>query len=359
MTARSGRPAWARRRVWMQGALQVTVACLAGGAGPLAGAQAFVPRRRAPSESAFVRFAALPLGGAVEWRRHWDTLLAAFGASVQRPVSSVSVASEEALARAIARDQLDVAFLSGALALEAVSERRLRVVAQMACEPAEAPHALLLVRRASGAPVELEALLAQAARWRLARGDERSLSGFVVPQAQLLLPRGLPMETAFRDERVGSHQDNLLALANGDVDLAAADSMHFTSFAQQFPHEAARLRVAWRSPPVPAPLLLVREEAAEAWKRQVRDFFVRVGGPDGPAEWQAALNALQMPHGFRAADNRALLPIAHLVLELGRQRAAVGQWVSEAAREARLSKLAQTHARQVKLLQSSAALGGP
>ncbi|WP_225782361.1 phosphate/phosphite/phosphonate ABC transporter substrate-binding protein [Xenophilus sp. Marseille-Q4582] len=333
--------------------LLLLLGLLAGWAPARVGAQPeWVPRRRAASETAFVRFAALPVGGAVEWRRHWDTLLAALGARVQRPVSSVSVAGEEALARAIARDQVDVAFLGGRLALDAVSERRLRVVAQMACEPAEAPQALLLTRRAPGLPSELDALLSQAARWRLARGEERSLSGFVVPQAQLLLPRGLPMETAFRDERVGSPQETLLALANGDVDLATADSLHFASFAQQFPLEAARLRVVWRSAPIPAPLLLVREEATKAWKAQVRDFFVRVGEPAAPPEWRAALNALQMPRGFRAADNRALLPVAQLVLELGRQRAAAAQWVSEAAREARLHKLAQAHARQVTLLQS-------
>ena len=354
MTAQAwppGPPACARRR-------QCLLAALAACATVPAGAQGFVPRRPAAAEFAFVRFAALPLGGAVEWRRHWDTLLAALGAAQQRPVSSVSVANEEALARAIARDQVDVAFLSGRLALEAVTERHLRVVAQMACEPGEAPQALLLVRRAPGVPTELEPLLAQAARWRMARGDERSLSGFVVPQAQLLLPRGLPLETAFRDERVGSHQDNLLALANGDVDLATCDSMHLASFTQQFPHEAARLHTVWRSSPVPAPLMLVREDAAESWKAQVRDFFVRAGSPAGAEPWRVALQALQMPHGFRAADNRALLPIAQLVLDLGRQRAAVGQWVSEAARESRLNRLRQTHARQSALLQATAPLDG-
>lgn len=346
-----GPPACAQRR-------QFLLAALAGCAGTAAIAQDFVPRRRAAAESAFVRFAALPLGGAVEWRRHWDTLLAALGAAQQRPVSSVSVANEEALARTIARDQIDVAFLTGWLALEAVTERHLRVVAQMACDPGEAPQALLLVRRAPGLPTELEPLLAQAARWRLARGDERSLSGFVVPQAQLLLPRGLPMETAFRDERVGSHQDNLLALANGDVELATSDSMHFASFVQQFPKEATRLHTVWRSSPMPAPLMLVREDAAEVWQAQVRDFFVRAGSPAGDVEWRTALQALQMPRGFRAADNRALLPVAQLVLDLGRQRAAVGQWVNEAARESRLTRLSQTHARQSALLQASAPLDG-
>ena len=344
----AGRPAsWPRRRI--------VLAALGGCAVGMARAQDFVPRRAPPAtENAFVRFAALPLGGALEWRRHWDLILAALGAALQRPVSSVSVASEESLARAVSRDQVDVAFLTGRLALDAVLVRRLRGVAQLACDAADAPRALLLARR-SGMPADLEALLAQAPRWRIARGDERSLTGFVVPQAELLLPRGLPIETAFRDERVGSDQDNLLALANGDVDLAASDSMHWASFAQQFPNEAARLRGVWQSAPVPAPMLLVREDAPESWKARTQAFFADAAGrPDTPA-WRAAWAALQMPRGFVPADNRALLPVAQRVLDLGRQRAANAQWVTEEARQVRLNRLAQAHARQADWLRTSAA----
>ncbi|RYF83248.1 MAG: phosphate/phosphite/phosphonate ABC transporter substrate-binding protein [Comamonadaceae bacterium] len=321
----------------------------------MVGAQPFVPRRLPPTtDSAFVRFAALPLGGALEWRRHWDLILATLGGVLQRPVSSVSVASEESLARALAREQVDVAFLTGRLALDAVLARRMRVVAQMACDAADAPRALLLARRAD-MPAELDALLAQPARWRIARGDERSLTGFVVPQAQLLLPRGLPVETAFRDERVSNHQDNLLALANGDVDLATNDSMHLACFAQQFPNEAARLRSVWQSAPVPAPMLLVREDAPEMWMHQTQAFFAETGTrPDNPA-WRAAWSALQMPRGFVPADNRALLPVADLVLELGHQRARGAQWVSEDARQTRLRHLGQVHARQLDLLRTSVA----
>ena len=315
------------------------------------------PRRRSGAEFPFVRFAGLPVGGAVEWRRHWDVLLAALGAELQRPVSSLPVTGEEALARILAREQIDVAFLGGRLALDAVTGRRLRVVAQMACEPDQAPRALLLAGPAAGPPAGLEALLAEAARWRLARGDVRSLSSFIVPQAQLLLPRGLPMETAFRDERVGRHQDNLLALANGDVDLATASSLHLASFAQQFPAEAARLRVVWRSAPLPPPLLLVSESAQAAWKARVRDFFLRVGGPEGAPPWRAALAALQMPDGFGAADNRALLPVAQLVADLGRERAAAGRWVNEAARQARLDRLAREHAQRQALLRAPVEAG--
>ncbi|MDA7418749.1 PhnD/SsuA/transferrin family substrate-binding protein [Xenophilus arseniciresistens] len=315
-------------------------------------AQTFEPRRRRVHESGFVRFAALPVGGAVDWRRHWDVLLAALGAALQWPVSGVAVLSQEMLARSIEREQVDVAFLAGPLALEAVVSGRMEVVAQMRAEPLGAPHALLLARR-TDMPADLEELLAQPERWRIARGEERSLTGFLIPQTRLMLPRRLPLETGFMDERIGSAQDNLLALANGDVDLCTTGSMHLASFAQQFPQEAARLRVVWQSEPVPRPVVLVRSDAPEPWKAQVRDFFLQVGEPTAPSPWRFALAALHMPQGFGPADNRVLLPVAQLALELGRLRAQGAQWVSEAARQARLERLAQTYARQLRVLHRS------
>lgn len=341
-------PIAAQRRALLLGLL---AAGLCGMGMPAARAQSFEPRRRRVHESGFVRFAALPVGGAVDWRRHWDVLFAALGAALQWPVSGVAVLSQEMLARSIEREQVDVAFLAGPLALEAVVSGRMEVVAQMRAEPLAGPQALLLAR--TDMPPDLEELLAQPERWRIARGEDRSLTGFLVPQAQLMLPRRLPLETAFMDERIGSAQDNLLALANGDVDLCTTGSMHLASFAQQFPQEAARLRVVWQSEPVPRPVVLVRSDAPEPWKAQVRDFFLQVGEPTAPSPWQFALAALHMPQGFGPADNRVLLPVAQLALELGRLRAQGAQWVSEAARQARLERLAQTYARQLRVLHRS------
>jgi len=79
--------------------------------------------------------------------------------------------------------------------------------------------------------------------WRLARGDSRSVSGFILPQAQLFLPNRIAMETRFRSEIIGTHQDTALAVANGDADVATNNTTDFERFKQQFPAEADRLQV--------------------------------------------------------------------------------------------------------------------
>ena len=96
-----------------------------------------------------IRFGVLPLGGAVESRALWTPLLADLGRAVGVPVSAYSVSSYEELDRAIGRDEIDMAFLSAKMALDAVTQGRMKVIAQIARRPGMPEHrAVLLMRKA-------------------------------------------------------------------------------------------------------------------------------------------------------------------------------------------------------------------
>src|SRR5690606_35110961 len=72
-----------------------------------------------------VRFGILPIGGALESRKDWEPLLAELAQALGRPVQMLSVNSYAALERAIASDEIDLAVLSGKMALDAVLQQRL------------------------------------------------------------------------------------------------------------------------------------------------------------------------------------------------------------------------------------------
>ena len=78
-----------------------------------------------------IRFGILPLGGVFESRNDWEPLLADLARVLNRPVSVLSVTSYDALDQAIKRNQVDMAFLSGRMALDAVTLRGMTVVAQV------------------------------------------------------------------------------------------------------------------------------------------------------------------------------------------------------------------------------------
>ena len=320
----------------------------------LCGAVAF-PARGDPS-SGPLRFGVLPLGGAVESRALWMPLLEDMGRALGVPVSAHSVASYEELDRAIRRDEIDMAFLSAKIALDAVMQRRMKVVAQVARRPGMPEHRAVLLTRRTGEPSTLEAVLAEPERWRLARGDNRSVTGFLIPQSQLFLPRNIAMETRFRGEIVGTHQATALAVANGDADVATNNTTDFERFREQFPIEAARLHIVWQSEPPPGAQMVLRRDYPAAFQARVQAFLVGYGqgrGPRADAE-REVLKELRAAYGYAAADDSALLPEARLEYQLGRQQAMAAAWVSEEARARRLQRIEQTYKAQVELLRADA-----
>jgi phosphonate transport system substrate-binding protein len=312
---------------------------------PAASADAAVP----------LRFGVLPIGGAVESRESWTPLLGDLSRALGRPVSVLSVSSYESLDQAIRRGEVDFALLSAKLALDAVVQQRMTVVAQVKRHAGLSRHRAVLLARKTGSHRALGDLLAAPERWRLARGDSRSVSGFIVPQLELFAPHGIPMER-FQSELLDTHQGTALAVANGDADVATNNTTDFERFRQQFPVEAARLQVIWESSPTPPALFVMRRDQPAALQKRLQDFLTGYGqarGPRGDAE-REVLKQLHAPLGYVVEDNSALLPTATLDYQLARQHALNAKWVNPAAREARLERIERSYAQQAAALRGTA-----
>ena len=319
---------------------------------PTALAQA-APEKPAPSLQA-IRFGVLPLGGTVESRALWTPFMADMSRSLGIPVNAYSVPSYEELDRAIGRDEIDMAFLSAKMALDAVMQQRMKVVAQIARRPGMPEHRAILLARKTGPLNTLEGMLAEPERWRLARGDSRSVTGFIVPQSQLFLPRNIEMETRFRSEFVGTHQATALAVANGDADVATNNTTDLERFRQQFPIEAERLQVIWESEPPPGAPMVVRRNYPPEFQAKLQNFLITYGqgkGARADAEREVLKN-LRATYGYVTADDSALLSEARLEYELGKQRAMAASWVNEAARTQRLQRIEKAYADQVQTLRA-------
>lgn len=300
-----------------------------------------------------LRFGILPFGGAVESRDRWAPLLADMGRAIGRPVTGFSVTSYDSLGQALQRDEVDIAMLTAKMALDAVTQGRMRVLAEVRRHGGDPDHRAVLLVRKDGALNNLADLLRNPGRWRLARGDSRSVSGFILPQVELFLPNRIAIETAFRSELVDTHQATALAVANGDADVATNNTTDLERFREQFPVEAARLQVIWTSAPTPPAQIVLRRDAPPELHRRLQAFLAgygRASGPRGDAE-RGVLKSLHASLGYEAEDDTALLPAAELEYQLAWQRAMNAAWVSDAAKQARLQLIEQTYARQVALLK--------
>lgn len=333
------------RRAWLLGAV---------GGGLLlraARAQEALPGARGlVSPARTLRFGVLPIGGTFDSRGDWAPLLAGMENDLGYPVTMFSASTYAALARAVADEAVDLAVLSGKLAVDAVQKHGMCVAARVGRGADANGYYAALVTRAQGPRSTLSALLADPDSWRLARGESDSLTGFIIPQLDFFFAHGVDMETGFTGEFVGTHQEVMLAVANGEADLGATNTADLERFARRFPRESRLLHVVWTSVRPTSSFVTVRCSLGDALRHAVQDFLVLRGA--GPLGADLGTQRVEREFwGFVPAGNDALLPAAQVMHEYARARALQSEWIDEAARERALLRLDAAHVARLQRLR--------
>lgn len=307
----------------------------------------------AADTAAPIRFGILPIGSAAESREQWRPLLADLEKRLGHPVTTVSVSSYAGLSGAIGEQRVDIAFLSGRLAIDAVLRQQMRVFAQFERKDGAKGNVAMLIVRGDGPIHDLDTLLAHPGRWRYARGEPLSVTGYVAPEAEVFAPRGLNSDTFFARVRVGNHQNNALAVVNGEVDVASSNNPDLDLFRRNFPDQAAQLKIIWRSSLIPSGVLVIREGIEPALRKQLMDFMLAYGKDSGAAGERERANLARIPDlgGFVPADSLVLRSFADMEYTLQKQQAQHGRWVSDAARDARLRQVEADHRQVLQQLQ--------
>lgn len=288
-----------------------------------------------------IHFGILPIGSASESREQWRPLLEDLERKLGHSVTTVSVSSYAGLSGAIGDQRVDIAFLSGRLAIEAVEHQHMSVVAQFVRNDGVKGNTAMLIVRADSPIHSLKDLLAKPGRWRYARGEPLSVTGYVAPEAEVFAPKGLNSDTFFAHVRVGNHQNNALAVANGEVDVATCNNPDFDLFRRNFPSEAAQLRVIWRSTLIPSGVLVVRNGMSEPLRSQLIAFMRGYGQAPGAAGERERANLARIPDlaGFAKADNAVLRPFIDMEFRLKREQVMHGRWVNDQAKSTRLRQI--------------------
>jgi phosphonate transport system substrate-binding protein len=302
-----------------------------------------------------IRFGILPIGSAAESLEQWRPLLDDLQKRLGRPVTTVSVGSYASLSSAIGAQRVDIAFLSGGLAVEAVTHQHMQVFAQFVRSDGARGNVAMLVVRGDSPIRNLDDLLATpGSGWRYARSEHLSVTGYIAPEAYVFAPHGLNSDTFFGSVRVGDHQSNLLAVVNREADVASSNNPDMDLFRRNFPREAEQLRVIWRSPLIPSGVLVIRDGMSRSLRRKLTAFLLGYGkarGEDGARE-QAKLARIPDLGGFAPEDNRVLEPFVDMQYTLLRQQAEHSQWVTPQARQARLAQIEQDRRHALQLLSA-------
>lgn len=299
-----------------------------------------------------IRFGILPIGSAAESLEQWRPLLEDLQKQIGCPVTTVSVGSYASLSDAIGTQRIDVAFLSGKLAVQAVTRQHMRVFAQFIRSDGARGNIAMLVVRADSAIHDLDGLLAQPGRWTYARSEHLSVTGYTAPEAYVFAPRGLNSDTFFGAVRVADHQSNLLAVVNREVDVASSNNPDMDLFRRHFPNEAKQLEVIWRSKLIPSGVLVMREGMSRSLRERLTRFLRGYGtaaGEEGRRE-RAVLARIPDLGGFAIETNKVLQPFIEMQYTLLRQQAMHGRWVSGHAQQARLAEIDHDEQRDLQEL---------
>ncbi|WP_243041903.1 phosphate/phosphite/phosphonate ABC transporter substrate-binding protein [Dyella sedimenti] len=307
---------------------------------------------RADTHISALTFGILPIGGPSESLEAWRPMLDDLSRTLQLPIRSLSVSTYEGLAQAMTEERVDFAFVSGRLALDAVTRDHMQVIAQLTrTNGSRGYYSVLLVARDS--PLRtIDDLFRQPGKLRYARGEVLSVSGYLVPETQLFANRRLDSDTFFANVTVDNHQNNALAVANDEVDVATNNTADMERFAKRFPDQYARLRVLWTSSLIPHAVVVIRTDLPSELRRRVAAALTAYGKGKNAAAELAKLQLIHDISGFAPAGNETLVPFADIEFNLDRRRAYSAQWVSDAAMQARLHKIDAEHEALVRQLMA-------
>jgi phosphonate transport system substrate-binding protein len=273
------------------------------------------------------------------WRPVLDDLSKRLG----RPVQAVVLDDYAGVIWSMAADRVQIAWLGNKAAIEAVDRAGAEVVVQATTKYGTGYYAHLIARREApwnGA----DDVLDHAGEIEFGIGDPNSTSGFTVPSYYLFASRGVDPAGAFKRLVHHNHEENFLAVATGQLDVATNNSSALGRYRERFPEQYKRIKIIWTSPRIPSDPVLVRSDLAPALKAAIRDFFVGYARPGkgktrAEVRREAANLAARKWVGFQESDNSQLAPIRRLELYKKRLKLERDETLSGAERRARLDEV--------------------
>ncbi|BDU35561.1 phosphonate/organophosphate ester transporter subunit PhnD [Vibrio nigripulchritudo ATCC 27043] len=208
-------------------------------------------------------------------------------------------------------NKVDIAWYGNKSAMEAVDRAGGEIFAQTVDVEGNPGYWSLLVTHKDSPINSVEDMLKNRSNLAFGNGDPNSTSGFLVPSYYVFAKNNV-QPTEFKRTLNSSHEVNLFAVANKQVDVATNNTENLRRFERNNPDKFKNIKVIWKSPLIPADPIVWRKNLPEATKTAVYDFFMTYG-TTGNAKEVAVLKELDWAP-FKASSDLQLLPIRQLAL---------------------------------------------
>lgn len=173
-------------------------------------------------------------------------------------------------------------------------------------------------------------------------GDPQSTSGFLVPTTFIFAANKVQPKECFKTVRNASHQANLLAVANGQVDVATAnDRAFYDRLTSTDPSAAAKIKEIWRSPLIAADPLCWRKDLDDDIKAKIYYAvmsFGKMGSPEQIRKERAILKTLKYG-GFVPSSDLQSLPFREMQANKEIMQIEVDTTMSEDEKKSKIADL--------------------
>lgn len=237
--------------------------------------------------------------------------------------------------------KVDVAWYGNKSAMEAVDRAGGEIFAQTVDREGNPGYWSLLVANKDSGVNSLDDVLKCDKSLNFGYGDPNSTSGYLVPSYYVFAKNGVDPKDCFKTVRNANHETNLMAAANGQVDLATISTLSLRRMERTNPDVLDNVKVIWKSPLIPADPIVWRKDLDEADKAKIMSFFMTYGRMGTPEEVDAQrdiLHALQWAP-FKPSSNDQLLPIRQLALYKDRSKIAASDGLSDAEKTEKIAEI--------------------
>ncbi len=275
---------------------------------------------------------------------NWEQFLAAQSAALGVQVTAYYAPTYGALVDAMARNEVQIAWLGNKAAVEAVARANAEVFAQIAKKEGETDYDSQLIVHADSPLRSLEDVLKCGRSLDFGIGDPNSTSGYLAPATYIFAAEGIDPQTCFKSVHTANHEANAVAVAGRKLDVATFNSDEMERLTVAKPAMVKQIRVIWSSPPLPLDPLVWRKDLDPSIKVKLCKFFLgygRFGTAEENAAARAALSKLLWVP-FHPSWNGQLLTVQ--ILEATKKLVAA----PEADREAAIAGVAKLAEQRTK-----------
>jgi len=269
----------------------------------------------AQAEVTEINFGIISTENSQALRQQWAPVLADMEKSIGMKVNPFFAPDYAGVIEAMRFNKVQLGYFGNKSAMEAVDRSDGEIFAHVVNADGSAGYYSLLITHKDSDIQSLADILAHPGKYKFGNGDPNSTSGFLVPSYYVFAQNKIDAKTHFKNVVSASHETNLMAVLNKQVDVATNNNVDMEKVFARFPDRAGDIRIVWKSPVIPADPLVWRKDLPETVKTKIRNFVLSYGQANSTQRAQELANLKVLTwSGWKASSNDQLLPIRQLEL---------------------------------------------